>query len=177
MSFRINTNVAAMNALRNVGAANDAFNHSITRLSTGLRINSAADDPAGLIISESFRAQLSGIDAAMSNSQDAINYSKTAEGALNEVNGLLRDARTLAVTAGNSATQTSSATAANQSQISSIVASITRIAGTTQFGTKKLLDGSSGVSASVTDGTDVSAINIGGQFGGAAVTANGAVTA
>jgi flagellin len=57
MSFRINTNIAAMNALRNVGETNTNFNQSITRLSTGLRINSAADDPAGLIISESFRAQ------------------------------------------------------------------------------------------------------------------------
>jgi len=177
MSFRINTNVAAMNALRNIGQTGDAFNQSITRLSTGLRINSAADDPAGLIISENFKAQLSGIDQAITNSQDAINYSKTAEGALDEVNGLLRDARSLAVAAGNTGTLSASAIQANQSQLSSIVSSITRIAQNTQFGTKKLLDGSSGVNSSVTAGSLVGAINIGGQFAGAAVTANGAVTA
>jgi flagellin len=176
MSFRINTNVAAMNTLRNIGNTNMEFNHSITRLSTGLRINSAADDPAGLIISESFRAQLTGIDQAMRNSQDAINYAKTAEGALDEVNRLLRDARGLAVAAGNTGALTASQIQANQSQIASIVSSVTRIASTTQFGTKKLLDGSSGVSASVTDGSKVSSIMLSGQFGGAAVTANGAVT-
>ena len=177
MSFRVNTNVAAMNALRNVSQTNTDFNQSITRLSTGLRINNAADDPAGLIISENFRAQLSGIDQAVKNSQDAINYAKTAEGALDEVNRLLRDARGLAVAAGNTGTLSSSAIQANQSQLSSIVSSVTRIAQTTQFGTKKLLDGSSGVNASVTNGTLVGAINIGGQFAGAAVTANTSVVA
>ena len=67
MSFRVNTNVAAMNALRNVGATSMDFSKSITRLSTGLRINTAADDPAGLIISESFRAQMAGMDQAVRN--------------------------------------------------------------------------------------------------------------
>jgi flagellin len=177
MSFRVNTNVAAMNALRNVSQSAGEFNKSITRLSTGLRINTAADDPAGLIISENFRAQLSGIDQAVRNSQDAINYAKTAEGALDEVNRLLRDARGLAVAAGNTGTLSSSAIQANQSQLSSIVSSITRIAQTTQFGTKKLLDGSSGVSASVTAGTLAGAINLGGQFAGAAVTSNTSVVA
>ncbi len=166
-----------MNALRNVGQTAGDFNKSITRLSTGLRINSAADDPAGLIISENFRAQLSGIDQAVRNSQDAINYAKTAEGALDEVNRLLRDARGLAVAAGNTGTLSSSAIQANQSQLSSIVSSITRTAQTTQFGTKKLLDGSSGVNASVTAGSLVGAINLGGQFAGAAVTANTTVVA
>jgi len=71
-----------MNALRNLGVNSADLERSITRLSTGLRINSAADDPAGLIASESFRAQIAGIDQAVRNSQDAINYAKTAEGAL-----------------------------------------------------------------------------------------------
>src|SRR3954447_4791872 len=135
MSFRVNTNISAMNALRNVTSTGDEFAKSITRLSTGMRINSAADDPAGLMISESFRAQITGIDQAMKNSQDAINYVKTAEGALNEVSKLLNDARGLAVAAGNNGTLTSSQITANQSQLSSIVASITRIAQTTQYGT------------------------------------------
>jgi flagellin len=176
MSFRVNTNVTAMNALRNLGATNDAFSKSISRLSTGLKINSAADDPAGLIVSESFRAQMTGIDAAVQNSQDAINYSKTAEGALDEVNTLLRDARGLAVSAGNTGTQTAAQIQANQNQLKSIADSITRISTTTQYGTKKLLDGSSGVNAAVTDAAKVSSLQIGGAIGsGTAVSANGAV--
>lgn len=176
MSFRINTNVSAMNALRNVSATGDEFSQSITRLSTGMRINNAADDPAGLIKSESFRAQISGIDQATQNSQDAINYVKTAEGALDEVSKLLRDARSLAVSSGNTGTMTASQQAANQTQLNSIVSSITRIAQNTQYGTKKLLDGTSGVNASVTDASKVSSLNIGGTFGGQAVAANSSVT-
>src|SRR3569832_1050322 len=175
MSFRINTNVSAMNALRNVTSTGEGLSQSITRLSTGLRINSAADDPAGLIIANSFKAQISGVDQAMKNSQDAINYVKTAEGALDEVSKLLNDARGLAAAAGNNGTQTSSQIQANQSQLNSIVSSVTRIAQTTQYGTKKLLDGSSGVNASVTDGSKITQLSIGGTFGGQAVTANASV--
>jgi flagellin len=177
MSFRVNTNVTAMNALRNLGATNEQFSKSISRLSTGLRINSAADDPAGLIASEGFRAQITGLNQAVQNSQDAINYTKTAEGALGEVNTLLRDARGLAVAAGNTGTLTSAQTQANQNQLKSISDSISRIASTTQYGTKKLLDGSSGVTASVADATKVESLSIGGSFGsGTAVSANGAVS-
>lgn len=176
MSFRVNTNIAAMNALRNVGASNMEFSKSITRLSTGLRINSAADDPAGLIISESFRAQIAGIDQAVRNSQDAVNYAKTAEGALDEVNRLLSDARALAVGAGNAATLTDEQNQANQSQLNSIVASITRISGNTTFGTKHLLDGSAGVYAAVTSGANVAAMNFSGVFSGSAVTTNSVIT-
>lgn len=175
MSFRINTNVSAMNALRNVTATGDQASKSITRLSTGLRINSAADDPAGLIISRSFKAQIGGVEQAMKNSQDAINYVKTAEGALNEVSNLLNDARGLAVAAANNGTLTSSQIQANQSQLNSIVSSVTRIAQTTQYGTKKLLDGSSGVNASVTDGGKITQLSIGGNFAGQAVAANSSV--
>src|SRR5579862_3564788 len=101
MAFRINTNVNAMTALMNVNSTGDSLSQSITRLSSGLRINTAADDPAGLIISESYKAQLSGIGQAINNSQDAINYAKTAEGALTEVSSLLTTARSLAVAAAN----------------------------------------------------------------------------
>jgi flagellin len=175
MSFRINTNVDSMNALRNLGATSNEYSKSITRLSTGLRINSAADDPAGLIASEGFRAQIVGIDQAIKNSQDAINYAKTAEGALDEVNRLLRDARTLAVAAGNTGTLNASQIQANQDQLNSIASSISRIATNTQFGTKKLLDGSSGVNAAVSHATFVQSLNVGGTFGGSAVTANSGV--
>jgi flagellin len=176
MSFRINTNVSAMNAMRNLSTNNAEFSKSITRLSTGLRINSAADDPAGLIISEKFRTQISGIDQAIKNSQDAINYAKTAEGAFDEVNRLLRDARSLAVASANSGTLTQAQVQANQEQLNSITNSITRIAQTTQYGTKKLLDGTSGVSASVTAGNNIGSIRLSGSFGGAALTSAATVT-
>jgi flagellin len=176
MSLRVNTNISALNALRNVGSTNQEFSKSINRLSTGLRINSAADDPAGLIISENFRAQMAGIDQAIRNSQDAINYVKTAEGALDEVNRLLRDARSLAVAAGNTATLSDAQVQANQSQLNSIVASISRIAEQTQFGTKKLLNGSAGVTASVTSGANVSNMGFSGTFNGAAITTNSVIT-
>jgi flagellin len=176
MSFRVNTNVSAMNALRNVGSTGTELAKSITKLSTGLRINSAADDPAGLIISENFRAQIAGIDQAIRNNQDAVNFARTAEGALDEVNRLLRDARSLAVAAGNTGTLSSTQIQANQSQLSSIIASVTRIAEQTQFGTKKLLDGSAGVQASVTSSANVGSMYFGGSFNSAAITTNSLVT-
>jgi flagellin len=175
MSLRINTNVSAMNAYRNVGETNNSLSKSMTRLSTGLRINDASDDPAGLIISEKFRAQISGIETAIQNSQDAVNYAKTAEGALAEVNTLMRDARSLAVASANTGALTAAQIQANQNQINSIVASINRIATNTQFGTKKLLDGSSGVNVSVTNGIAINSMSIGGSMGGNSIVNNSAV--
>lgn len=175
MSFRINTNVMAMNALRNLGGTNADFSKSITRLSTGLRINSAADDPAGLIASENFRAQISGINQAIRNNQDAINMSKTAEGALDEIGRLMREARGLAVASANVGALSNSQLQANQIQLNLIVQSIDRIANETQFGTKKLLNGSAGVSSVVVNGTNFSAISLGGRIGGQDITADGAV--
>src|SRR5579862_6157405 len=170
MSFTINTNLTAMLALSNVNNTGNQLSESITRLSTGLRINSASDDPAGLIIANNFKAQISGVNQAITNSQDAINYVKTAEGGLVQVNNLLTSARSLAVAAANSGTLSAAQIQADQSQLNSIVSSITRIAQTTQYGNKTLLDGSSGVNASVTNGTDVSSLSIGGTLGGQAVT-------
>jgi flagellin len=155
-----------MNALRNLGETGNEISQSVGRLSTGLRINSAKDDPAGLIISEGMRAQLKGIDQAIRNSQDAINMAKTAEAALDEVQRLLRDIRGIAVHSANSAVVDSAALQANQTQIRSTLQSINRIAQQTQFGTKKLLDGSAGTMANVTSINDVSSIFMGGTFNG-----------
>jgi flagellin len=174
MSFRINTNVSAMNAMRNLSMTGMSLAQSVTRLSTGLRINNAGDDPSGLIASEKFRAQIAGMDQALKNNQDALNYAKTAEGALDEVNRLLRDARSLAVA--YSGSLDSSQLQANQDQLNSIMASIDRIATNTQFGTKKLLDGSSGVNATVVNGTALKSVSIGGTIGTQSITANAAVT-
>jgi len=176
MGFRINTNLMAMNALRNLDISNQEYSKSITRLSTGLRINSAAEDPAGLIISESFRSQINGIDQAIRNNQDAMNYAKTAEGALDEVSRLLKDARALAVASGNQATLSDAQKQANQAQLNSIVSSISRIASSTAFGTKKLLDGSAGTAAGSTSGANVSAMSFSGNFNGSAITTNTVVT-
>lgn len=175
MSFRINTNVMAMNALRNLGTTNADFSKSITRLSTGLRINSAADDPAGLIASENFRAQIAGINQAIRNNQDAINMNKTAEGALDEIGRLMREARGLAVASANVGALSNSQLQANQNQLNLIVQSIDRIANETQFGTKKLLNGSAGVNAVVVNSVRFSAISLGGRIGTQDITQDGSV--
>jgi flagellin len=176
MSFRINTNVSAMSALRNLTATSTETSSVQNRLSTGLRINSAADDPAGLAISEGFRSQLSGINQALRNSQDASNFAKTAEGALSEVASLLTDARSLAVANSNDATLSASQKQANQNQLNSILTSIDRIASNTQFGTKKLLNGSAGVTANVTNKANLESVSIGGTFGAGTITANDTLT-
>lgn len=137
----------------------------MAKLSSGLRINSGADDPAGLQISEGFRSQIGSMEQALRNNADATNYAKTAEGALSEVNKLLNDARSLAIANSNDATLTTEQKQANQNQLNSILASVDRISATTQYGTKKLLDGSSGVSVAVTDQAKLSSAAIGGQVG------------
>lgn len=175
MSLRINTNIPAMHALSNLSRTNADMQGSITRLSSGLRINSAADDPAGLIISEGMRAQIKGLDQAIRNSQDAINMSKTAEAALDEVQKLLRDIRGLAVSSANTAVADASVLQANQTQIRSTIASINRIAEQTQFGSKKLLNGTAGALANVTSTANVDSIYVGGTFNGDSVV-SGPVT-
>ncbi|MBN8690165.1 MAG: hypothetical protein J0L72_05145 [Armatimonadetes bacterium] len=175
-AFRVNTNTLAMTSLRILQQTGDNYGNSMTRLSTGLRINNAGDDPAGLILSESFRAQISGIDQAIRNNQDAINYSKTAEASLDEVNRLLRDARSLSVASGNTATLDEAQRQANQTQLNSIIQSITRISQSTAFGKKKLLDGSSGTVAISTSGANVENMSFSGVFGGYALNQNTTVT-
>lgn len=174
--FNINTNTTALNALYNLNNTGGQLSTSIQRLSTGLKINSGADNPAGLIVATEFQSQIGGITQAIQNSQDALNYSKTAEGALSQVNGLLNQAYSLAVAASNSGVLSADQIQADNTQLQSIMNSITRIAQTTQFGNKNLLDGSAGVTSSVTNSTDVQAVQIGGTFNGQAITANSAVT-
>jgi flagellin len=175
MSLRINTNVTAFNALRNLQQTSQAVSISIERLSSGLRINRASDDPAGLIISEGLRAQVDGLNQAISNAQDANNLIKTAEGALSEINALLRSIRTLAVHAANTGVNDLTAVKADQTQIDSALSSIDRIATQTQFGTKKLLDGTAGIAAAVVDSTRLSGIYISSTFAGA-ITPSGNVS-
>jgi flagellin len=168
--------MSAMVAHRNLNSAGSSLSDSITRLSTGLRINNAGDDPSGLIASESFRSQILSIDAANRNNQDAINYSKTAEAALAEVNKLLSDARALAIASGNTATLSSTQIQANQDQLYSISNSITRISQNTQFGTRRLLDGSSGIQSQISNAASLQGMSFVGTFAGAPITASAPVT-
>ena len=164
MGLYINTNVTAMDALRNLSNVSDAVAGSIQKLSSGMSINSAADNPAGLIISQSLQAQIGGLNQAMANSQDANNLIKTADGALSEVNSLLDTVRQLAVHAANTGVNDNVAVQADQTQITSALGSIERIAENTQFGNKYLLNGSSGITGSVIDTTDLGGISFGGTF-------------
>jgi flagellin len=175
MSLRINTNIQSQNALRNVSLTSDLMGRTIERLASGLRVNRAADDPAGLIISENLRAQITGLQQAVNNAQDAVNMIKTAEAALDEVHNALRTMRQLVLHAANTGVNDYAALQADQTQIRALVDSINRIAEQTSFGTKRLLDGTSGISAAVTDPTRISGIFIGGIFNNFA-TDSGAVT-
>ncbi len=141
MALRINTNIGALTAHRYLTSTDSALSKSVERLSSGYRINVAADDPAGLVISEGLRAQVAGLGQATANTQHAINMVKTAEGAMAEVHNLLRTMRDLAVHAANTGVNDAASIAADQSQITQALSSIDRIADTTQFGTKVLLDG------------------------------------
>ena len=141
MSTRINTNTAAFEAARNLSINSDKENKNIQRLSSGLRINSAADDAAGLVISNSLQAQVAGLNQANKNTNDAINLVKTAEGALNEVSSLLTNIRQLVIHAANVGVNDKTALTADQQEIQQAVNSINRIAKTTQFNNKNLLAG------------------------------------
>ncbi|MCW5936069.1 MAG: hypothetical protein KIT11_02020 [Fimbriimonadaceae bacterium] len=169
MSLRINTNIPALTAMRHLGMTDAMMQDSVTRLSTGLRINSAGDDPAGLIISEGLRTQIKSIEQAARNTQDAVNMTRTAEAAMEEISTLLRDIRSLAVHASNTATVDAAQLEADQSQIRSTIDSINRIASQTSWGTKKLLNGSAGISTNVVRNDLVSSLYIGSEFGGEVV--------
>lgn len=153
MSLRINLNAAAQSATRYLTGNDNALGKSIEKLSSGYKINRAGDDPAGLVISEKLRAQIGGLGQAIQNSNDAINMIQTAEGALNEVHSLLRSMRNLAVHASNTGANDDAAIAADQSQLDSAIAQLNRISTNTQFGQKKLLDGSAGTQASIINTT------------------------
>jgi flagellin len=139
--MRIYHNINSMVTQNSLKTNENALSKSLTRLSTGLRINSAADDAAGLAISEKMRAQTRGLDKAVSNSQDGISLIQTAEGALNETQSILQRMRELSVQAAND-TLTANDRQTIQAEIDQLADEIDRISDTTTFNTKKLLDGS-----------------------------------
>ena len=144
MGLVVNHNIPALSAFNAVTKTGNALQKSIQKLSTGLRINSAADDAAGLAISEKMRAQVRGLDRAVANSQDGISMIQTAEGALNETHSILQRMRELSVQAAND-TLTQQDRRYIQDEIDQLREEITRIGNTTQFNKKKLLNGDAAV--------------------------------
>ncbi|WP_225743884.1 flagellin Hag [Marinilactibacillus sp. Marseille-P9653] len=138
--MRINTNTAAMNTYSRLTQANGAKSNSLAKLSSGLRINKAGDDAAGLSISEKMKNQISGLNQATRNAQDGISLIQTAEGALNETHSILNRMRDLSVQAGNE-TNSGDDLDAIQAEIKELSSEIDRIATTTQFNGKTLLNG------------------------------------
>ncbi|GAA0486422.1 flagellin Hag [Alkalibacterium sp. m-11] len=138
--MRINTNTAAMNTYSRLTQANGARSNSMAKLSSGLRINRAGDDAAGLSISEKMKNQISGLRQATRNAQDGISLIQTAEGALNETHSILNRMRDLSVQA-NNGTNADEDLAAIQAEMDELVAELDNIAGTTQFNGTTLLDG------------------------------------
>jgi len=143
--MRINQNIMAFNAYRNLSATNNAMGKGLEKLSSGYRINRAADDAAGLVISQGLRAQISGLTQATRNAQDGISVVQTAEGALQEVHTMLQRVRDLAVQASNTGSNDPDARTAAQSEVDQLTAEIDRISARTKFGSQALLDGTFGV--------------------------------
>ena len=162
---RINTNVSSLIAQRVLRRNNDALGKSLERLSTGLRINKGADDPAGLIASENLRSEKTGLTQAIANAERAANIIGTAEGGLSEISSLLNELQTLVGQSANTGGLSSEEVEANQLQVDSILATINRIAGSTSFQGQKLLNGNfaystSSVTASAFDSLQVNAARL-----------------
>jgi len=142
MSLRINSNIAAMNAYRNLSASDKSMSGSLEKLSSGLRINRAADDAAGLSISQGLQSQIGGLTVAARNAQDGVNVVQTADGALGESESILQRMRDLAVQASNGGSQDSDAQAAADTEFQQLNTELDRIAGATKFGSQSILSGS-----------------------------------
>jgi flagellin len=143
MASTINTNVASLTAQRNLGISQNSLNTSIQRLSSGLRINSAKDDAAGLAISERFTSQIRGLNQAVRNANDGISLAQTAEGALKSTGDILQRVRELSVQSAN-ATNSAGDRKAIQAEVGQLLSEMDRISQTTEFNGQKLLDGSFG---------------------------------
>ncbi|RFU63945.1 flagellin N-terminal helical domain-containing protein [Peribacillus glennii] len=169
--MRINHNIAALNTYRQLTSASGAQSKSMEKLSSGLRINRAGDDAAGLAISEKMRGQIRGLDQAQRNSQDGISLIQTAEGALNETHAILQRMRELATQSSND-TNTGDDRKEIQNEINQLTSEINRIGNTTEFNTQKLLNGGKQTTSAVS----VTATTTGVAAGGTAVGTVGVVT-
>ena len=155
MALRVNSNVAALNALRHLNHTEKELSGNLERLSSGRRLNRAADGPAELVISEQMKAQITGLEQSIRNSETSISMIQTTEGALSEVSSILINLRQLAVHSANEATNDEKMLQANQGEIENLLVTLSNISKNTQFGTRTLLDGSNSVSGvAVGDGMD-----------------------
>ncbi|WP_380176332.1 flagellin [Kineococcus sp. DHX-1] len=142
MGLRINSNIAALSSYNNLNKTDKAVSGSLEKLSSGFRINKAADDAAGLVVSEGLKSQIGGLTVAVRNAQDGVNVAQTADGALGTVTDILQRMRDLAVQASNSGSQDTTAQAAANSEFSQLSKELDRISATTSFGNQSLLSGS-----------------------------------
>jgi len=180
MALRINNNISSINGQRNLIKNDQMLARSLEKLSSGLKINRAADNAAGLVISEQMRAQIKGIAQATSNSETAVNMVQSAEGALDEVSSLLTKARELTLHASNEGANDTNQLAADQAEMDNVIKAVTRIGEQTQFGTKKLLDGSLNGATTISDSAKLSRVRVGNLANNTAITVgtvNLAVTA
>lgn len=159
MGMQINTNVSALNAYRNLSNTQNDLSKSLEKLSSGLRINRAADDAAGLAISEGLRSQVNGLNVAARNAQDGISVIQTAEGALTEVHSILQRMRDLAVQAGNDSNNEKSREAI-QGEVTQLAEELGRISSATNFNGINLMDGASLNFQVGADGTASSTISV-----------------
>ncbi|HWC36544.1 MAG TPA: flagellin [Mycobacteriales bacterium] len=143
MALVVNTNVAALDAYRNLTVSSMSMDSSMQKLSSGSRINSAADDASGLVISENLKSQVGGLKVAINNAQDGISVTQTADGALTEVDAMLQRMRDLAVQSANAGANggnTGNAVAAAQAEVAQLISEVTDIANNTQFNGQSLLN-------------------------------------
>ncbi|ELN6883224.1 flagellin [Vibrio alginolyticus] len=160
MAITVNTNVAALVAQRHLTSATDMLNQSMERLSSGKRINSAKDDAAGLQISNRLQSQMRGLDVAVRNANDGISIMQTAEGAMNEVTNIMQRMRDLSLQSANGSNSKAERTAL-QEEVSALNDELSRIAETTSFGGRKLLNGTFGTSSFQIGATAGEAVQIG----------------
>jgi len=173
--MRINQNIAAFNAYRNLNETQNQLSSSLEKLSSGFRINRAADDAAGLVNSENLRAQIGGLKVATRNAQDAISLVQTAEGAQTEVHSILQRMRDLAVQSANEGANDTASLNANQAEIDELKSELNRIAGQTQYGTETILGGQ--IQTANTNAANVSTgnyVEVGGEWLRATVSSAGA---
>jgi flagellin len=159
--MRINQNIAAFNSYRNVSTTNAQMGKSLEKLSSGLRINRAADDAAGLVVSQGLRAQVSGLKVATRNAQDGISVVQTAEGALSEVHNQLNRMRDLAVQASNTGSADATSRDAASQEVAQGLAEIDRIFGQTKFGTQSLFNSYNGTFQVGANAGETIGVNIG----------------
>lgn len=163
MSLRINTNIAAMNAWRQLATNNLSLQSALSKLSSGYRINRAADDAAGLAVSEKMKAQIRGISAALRNSQDAVSLIQTAEGAGGEIQNMVQRMRELAVQAGSD-TLNDNDRAKLDKEFQELLKEIDRTASTVTYNGRKLINGESGDLAKITGGDEIKDARVTGSL-------------